>query len=169
MVLYHEKSIRKDGRSENFDAVEPGQSNRWLARAFDVLVAVAGLTFFAPVLLVIAIALRLDSRGPVFVREVQRGQNDEEIYALRFRLVSTGPNGDRSSPGLTWIGAVLRGSGIDELPQLFNVLRGEMSIARARPRAYGQERPTAAVSKESANCVAALLTRLFSGESYRER
>ena len=152
MVFYDEKSVSRNSRTENFDAVKPaGRSNHWSVRAFDVFVAVLALTFFAPILLAIAIAIKLGSRGPVFVREVQRGSNDEEIHVFRFRLAATRRQDDRSNPRLTWIGAILSGSGIDELPRLLNVLRGEISIAQPRPVAYGQENSTKNGSKESAN------------------
>ena len=152
VVFYDEKSVSRNSRTENFDAVKPaGHSDGWSVRAFDVFVAVLGLMFFAPILLAIAIAIKLDSRGPVFVREAQRGSNDGKIQVFRFRLVATRPQGDRSNPRLTWIGAILSGSGIDELPQLLNVLRGEISIARPRPVAYEQENSTKKGSKESAN------------------
>ncbi len=167
-MIFDGKSVSGEDRSGNSEAVKLAvHSTGWAARALDVSISVLGLTFFAPILLLIAIAIKLESRGPVFVREVQRGSNGRKIQVLGFRLVATPPQNDRSNPRLTWIGTVLAGSGIDELPQLVDVLWGELSLAGAGPVAYGQENSTKRRSKESANRVVALLKNLFSGESYR--
>jgi lipopolysaccharide/colanic/teichoic acid biosynthesis glycosyltransferase len=84
-----------------------------------------GLTLFAPILLIISIAVKLGSRGPIFVRETKY-RYDRAIKVLKFRVVA------RTNPRVTQVGQILNQTGIDELPQLFDVLRGEMSILGRR-------------------------------------
>jgi polysaccharide biosynthesis protein PslA len=82
----------------------------------------------SPIFLMTAIAIKLDSRGPIFVREPQLGPSNRVIQAFRFRSVTT--RTERSIwPRPNWITQVLGGTGLDQLPQLFNVLTGEMSLA----------------------------------------
>ena len=92
--------------------------------AFDFAVAAIGLIVFAPIFLVTSIAIKLDSRGPVFIREPKVGHHNQVIQVFKFRFVVA--HAERS---ITRIGQVLGETGIDQLPQLFNVLRGEISIA----------------------------------------
>ena len=96
-------------------------------RIIDFVAAVIGLMLFAPILLITSIAIKLESRGPVFIREPVVGCNNQMIKALKFRFMRV----DCPSPPqrLTRVGLILCETGIDELPQLFNVLRGEMSTA----------------------------------------
>ena len=87
VVFYDEKSVSRNSRTENFDAVKPaGHSDGWSVRAFDVFVAVLGLMFFAPILLAIAIAIKLDSRGPVFVRKPNVARTMERFRCSDFGL-----------------------------------------------------------------------------------
>ena len=96
-------------------------------RILDLAAAVTGVILLAPILLVTAIAIKLDSDGPILVREPKFGHGNRRIQLFKFRLV-TGC-GDSNTPGrITWVGRVLCETGIDELPQFFNVLRGELSI-----------------------------------------
>jgi len=97
-------------------------------RAFDFAAAAIGLILFAPILLVTSIAIKLDSRGPVFIRQPQLGRNNQVFQVFNFRFV-TACTESSICQGPTRIGRVLRETGIDRLSQLFNVLRGEMSIA----------------------------------------
>jgi lipopolysaccharide/colanic/teichoic acid biosynthesis glycosyltransferase len=103
----------------------------------DVTVAGAGLVLLAPVLLLIAAAVKLSSRGPVLFRQVRVGQGGQPITVTKFRTMRVGhggpeftPNGDRR---VTAVGRTLRFSGLDELPQLVNVLRGDMTLVGPRP------------------------------------
>ena len=113
-----------------------------LKRAEDLLIAVFGLIFSGPFLAVIALAVKLDSPGPVFFRQTRRGFNRNLIEIWKFRTMYV----DRSDadcevqtrardPRVTRMGRLLRRTSLDELPQLFNVLRGEMSIVGPRPHA----------------------------------
>lgn len=118
--------------------------DRFLKRAFDTSLAGLALLFFSPILVTVAIAIKLDSRGPVFFRQVRIGRGNEMFEMLKFRSMafeqcdgdgeqSTRRNDDR----VTRVGRFIRMTSIDELPQLFNVLRGNMSIVGPRPHALG--------------------------------
>jgi Undecaprenyl-phosphate glucose phosphotransferase len=108
----------------------------------DQLVALAILLLAAPVMILIAAAIRLDSRGPVFFRQRRFGFNDQLIEVWKFRTMrvecadaDATTQTRRNDPRITRIGRFLRKSSLDELPQLFNVLTGAMSIVGPRPHA----------------------------------
>jgi lipopolysaccharide/colanic/teichoic acid biosynthesis glycosyltransferase len=107
-------------------------------RLLDLSVAAVGLLVTAPLLLLIALAVRLESPGPVLFRQRRVGRYGREFEILKFRSMrhDSGPGplitaaGDRR---VTRIGALIRSTKLDELPQLWNVLRGDMSIVGPRP------------------------------------
>jgi Undecaprenyl-phosphate glucose phosphotransferase len=108
----------------------------------DRLLGVMILTLIAPVLLSIAILIKLDSPGPVFFRQRRYGLNNRLIEVLKFRTMhqhATDANAEqltrRNDPRVTRLGAFLRRTSLDELPQFINVVRGEMSIVGPRPHA----------------------------------
>jgi polysaccharide biosynthesis protein PslA len=115
-------------------------------RVFDVTVALTALFGLAPFLLVCAVIIKLDSAGPVIFRQRRRGYNHREFQIYKFRTMTTLEDGDhikqacRNDPRLTRVGRVLRRFNLDELPQLFNVLKGEMSIVGPRPHAVAHDR-----------------------------
>jgi Undecaprenyl-phosphate glucose phosphotransferase len=117
---------------------------RAIKRAFDVAAASAGLVLISPFLFLIALAIKLDSRGPVLFRQTRHGYNNEPIRVLKFRSMIVMEDGDnfrpavRHDPRVTRLGRFLRSTNIDELPQLFNVLVGDMSIVGPRPHATAQ-------------------------------
>jgi exopolysaccharide biosynthesis polyprenyl glycosylphosphotransferase len=135
-------------------------SARLLKRAFDISGAVLGLTLLAPVFLVAAIAIKVDSRGPIFFTQLRRGEFDKTFRIFKFRTMCTDAEARKpdfahlnmhegddprmfkipSDPRTTHIGAFLRRWGIDELPQLINVLRGEMSLVGPRPLILEEDR-----------------------------
>jgi Undecaprenyl-phosphate glucose phosphotransferase len=108
-------------------------------RAFDICIAGLGLLMLSPLLLAVSLAIRLDSRGPVFFRQIRHGYNNEVIGVLKFRSMTTIEDGRhfkqavKNDPRVTRAGRILRPTNIDELPQLVNVLLGEMSIVGPRP------------------------------------
>jgi len=109
-------------------------------RVFDVMVAAAGLVILSPLLTIVAIAIKLDSPGPVLFRQTRHGYNNETIKVFKFRSMTQVDEDEfvqavRNDSRVTRVGAILRRSNIDELPQLINVLRGEMSIVGPRPHA----------------------------------
>ena len=111
-----------------------------LPRAADVVLAVFGLLLTAPVAALAAIAIKLDSRGPVFYRQQRVGHRGELFEMWKLRTMSDGaPLGGiwdpltKDDPRVTRVGAFLRRTSLDELPNLINVLRGEMAIVGPRP------------------------------------
>ncbi len=111
-----------------------------MPRAVDMLIATLALLLFSPVLLVAAIAIKLGSRGPVIYRQRRVGLRGEEFELLKLRTMVEGsdPVGIgtavmRDDPRVTGAGRVLRRTSLDEIPNLVNVLRGEMAIVGPRP------------------------------------
>jgi lipopolysaccharide/colanic/teichoic acid biosynthesis glycosyltransferase len=108
-------------------------------RAFDLLVAVVGLIVFSPILLLVAVLIKLDSRGPVFFRQERIGYGFRPFLIWKFRTMvqDAAGKGGLITVGqdsrITRIGRVLRKTKLDELPQLINVLKGEMSLVGPRP------------------------------------
>ena len=105
----------------------------------DYVVATVGLLITAPILLVAAIAIRLESPGPILFKQPRVGRNNKTFMVYKFRsmtvdLADDGSAGTRrDSPRITRVGRFLRSTSIDELPQLFNVLQGDMSVVGPRP------------------------------------
>ncbi len=112
-----------------------------IKRAFDVFAAAVGLVVLSPLFLIVSITIKLDTRGPVFFRQLRHGFNNEPIRVLKFRSMTTTEDGDqftqaaKDDPRVTRVGRILRRTNIDELPQLINVLLGDMSIVGPRPHA----------------------------------
>lgn len=113
-------------------------------RAFDLLFASLALVLLGPLMIVTAIAIRATSSGPALFRQKRYGFNNEVVEVLKFRSMYTDmADADarkavtRGDPRVTPIGRFIRKSSIDELPQLFNVLRGQLSLVGPRPHALG--------------------------------
>jgi exopolysaccharide biosynthesis polyprenyl glycosylphosphotransferase len=126
------------------------RSSAAFKRAFDVIGASLGLLAVAPLMIAIAIAIKLDTRGPVFFRQLRVGRHGHRFYMLKFRTMVQGAEEmkdalrDRNEamdglfkiaadPRVTRVGKLLRSSALDELPQLLNIVRGEMSLVGPRP------------------------------------
>jgi Undecaprenyl-phosphate glucose phosphotransferase len=114
-------------------------ANRILKRIFDVVAASIGLLLLWPVFLVVAVAIKFDSAGPIFFRQARQGYNNEIIRVYKLRTMTTTEDGyaftqaKKNDPRVTKVGRFLRRRNIDELPQLLNVLAGDMSIVGPRP------------------------------------
>jgi lipopolysaccharide/colanic/teichoic acid biosynthesis glycosyltransferase len=111
-----------------------------MPRVLDIVIALFALAVLSPVLLVAAIAIKLGSRGPVLYRQRRIGLNGEAFEMLKLRTMVAGsdPVGigtvvTRDDPRVTRAGRVLRRTSLDEIPNLLNVLRGEMAIVGPRP------------------------------------
>src|SRR5207237_9325377 len=109
---------------------------------FDKLVGGLALLAAAPVMALIALAIRLDSRGPIFFKQKRYGFNNELIEVFKFRSMyadQADPNAaklvTKGDPRVTRVGRFIRKTSLDELPQLFNVMRGELSLVGPRPHA----------------------------------
>ena len=119
-------------------------SRRFAKRTLDLALTIPGLIFLAPLLIVVAIAIKLDSRGPVLFLQPRVGRGNRIFLTYKFRSMraeSTDRSGSKSTTQnddrVTRVGRFIRATSIDELPQLFNVLRGEMSLVGPRPHALG--------------------------------
>jgi len=114
---------------------------RVLKRLEDLLLGAIFLTLLAPVMLVVALAIKLTSRGPVLFRQRRHGEDGVEFNVLKFRSMKVMEDGatvvqaQRRDPRITPVGAFLRRTSLDELPQFLNVLAGTMSIVGPRPHA----------------------------------
>lgn len=113
-----------------------------LKQGLDYVLSSLALIFLSPILIVTAIAIKLESKGPVFFRQTRFGFNNNEIPVLKFRSMyvdrqdaSGAQRTEKNDPRVTRIGRIIRRTSIDELPQLFNVLLGHMSIVGPRPHA----------------------------------
>jgi putative colanic acid biosysnthesis UDP-glucose lipid carrier transferase len=115
--------------------------NGWLKRLEDVVVGSGVLTFIAVPMLLIAIAIKFTSPGSVLFRQRRYGLNGRQIEVLKFRTMTTSDDGDcvqqacKDDPRITKIGSFLRRTSLDELPQFFQVITGQMSIVGPRPHA----------------------------------
>ena len=122
-----------------------GPMQSFAKRSFDVIIASLALVLFSPLFLVIALAIRLTSPGPIFFRQRRRGYNSKEFRIWKFRTMTTLDDGvlieqaRREDTRFTWIGRHLRRTNLDELPQLINVVRGEMSLVGPRPHALAHD------------------------------
>lgn len=121
-----------------------------LKRAFDVLVSGAGLIVFSPVSLLIAIAIKLDDGGPVLFSQERVGLHGRVFQAHKFRSMVVDAERDTGAvqatlddPRITRVGRVLRATAFDELPQLWNIFTGDMSVVGPRPLRPGESDTTA--------------------------
>jgi undecaprenyl-phosphate galactose phosphotransferase/putative colanic acid biosynthesis UDP-glucose lipid carrier transferase len=120
-------------------------AERFVKRVMDVVIAVSAMLFFLPVMALTAIAIKLDSPGPVIFRQFRKGFNGKQFMMFKFRTMSVQENGSavvqatRDDPRVTPIGRLLRSASIDELPQLLNVLKGDMSLIGPRPHALAHD------------------------------
>ncbi len=122
-----------------------GGNDRWtggLKRAEDLLGAVVALLLFCVPMVLIALAIRLESPGPVLFRQRRTGLHNRDFLLFKFRTMrhascdsQGGTQATRGDPRLTRLGALLRRTSLDEVPQLVNVLRGDMSLVGPRPHA----------------------------------
>jgi Undecaprenyl-phosphate glucose phosphotransferase len=114
--------------------------SRFVKRGFDLIVALAALAFFSPVMLLVAIVVWLEDRGPVFYRQVRMGLDGKPFEIVKFRSMRVGAEretgakwAERDDPRRTRVGRLIRAWSLDELPQLWNVVRGDMSVIGPRP------------------------------------
>ncbi|MGH7090065.1 MAG: exopolysaccharide biosynthesis polyprenyl glycosylphosphotransferase, partial [Stellaceae bacterium] len=121
-------------------------------RMMDVTIAAALLILFSPLMLFLALLIRLDSRGPVVFRQQRFGFNQQRITIHKFRTMAWNsvedlvvPQARRNDPRVTRLGRFLRRTSLDELPQLFDVLAGTMSLVGPRPHAVVHDQRYAAL------------------------
>ncbi len=134
-------------------SIRPLAFRRWerlIKRAMDLLIASVALIVFLPLMLIIALAIKLDSPGPVLFKQVRVGKGGQEFVIYKFRSMRWGAEEEqerlrelsevdgpifkiKNDPRCTRVGRIIRRFSLDELPQLYNVLRGEMSLVGPRP------------------------------------
>ncbi len=125
--------------------------------ALDFILGTIALILFAPAMALIALAIKLDSKGPVFFKQRRHGYNHKIIEVYKFRTMSVMEDGDvikqaqKDDSRVTWVGKILRKTSLDELPQLFNVLKGEMSLVGPRPHALAHNHEYAELIQKYSN------------------
>lgn len=142
-----------------------GSMYRYVKRGLDVLLSLAGIIVLAVPMLVIAVAVKLDSPGPALFRQRRVGIHKTYFEILKFRTMRTDTPHDApthqlqgASTYITKVGAFLRKTSLDELPQLFNILLGQMSVVGPRPALWNQEDLLAERDRYGANDVRPGLT-----------
>jgi lipopolysaccharide/colanic/teichoic acid biosynthesis glycosyltransferase len=122
----------------------PWTRDRRLKTAFDKIAAVLSICFWAPLLLLLALVIKAESKGSVLVRQRCYGLRNRTFFVLRFRTTYAERDG-QIEPQVTVWGRLLRRTSLDELPQLFNILRGDMSLVGPQPEPEGQ--PNSAIHR----------------------
>ena len=121
------------------------RTERAIKRTMDIMIAIVGLVVLAPIFLITSVAILLETGRPVFFRQDRKGFGGKPFKILKFRSMRVLENGaiirqaESSDPRVTPLGRFLRRTSIDELPQLINVLKGEMSIVGPRPHAIAHD------------------------------
>jgi Undecaprenyl-phosphate glucose phosphotransferase len=150
---HHTRDILVQKRERHFDPylsveIQREPLNRWersAKRAFDVALAGTALIWLSPLLVFAALLIKLDSSGPVIFRQTRRGFDNREFRIWKFRTMTVLEDGpalqqaQRDDDRVTRLGKILRRTSVDELPQLVNVLRGEMSVVGPRPHAVAHD------------------------------
>lgn len=123
-----------------YDCVLEGMAvyKAFFKRVIDFMLALLGLIILWPVLLVISIAVKCDSKGPAIFKQVRLGKNGKVFHMYKFRTMvvnaeAGGVYSDNNDPRVTKVGNILRKTSLDELPQCINILKGEMSLIGFRP------------------------------------
>lgn len=118
---------------------------RYVKRALDVIISLVALIVLSPVMLIVALLIKLDSPGPVIFAQKRYGKNKEFFNIYKFRSMRTDTPKDVPTNDLTGaksfitpLGSVLRKTSLDELPQLWNILKGDMSLIGPRPALWNQ-------------------------------
>ena len=122
-----------------------GAASRWVKKAFDRIVAAFALLALLPILILIAAAIKIGMPGPVFFRQVRVGRGGREFQVVKFRTMVVGAEKtglglliEKDDPRIPLLGRFLRRWSMDELPQLWNVLKGDMSLVGPRPTVPSQ-------------------------------
>lgn len=112
----------------------------YIKRIIDIIVSLIGLIIASPIMLLTAIAIKLDSKGPVIFKQARLGRYGKVFYIYKFRSMcqgaeqkGTGVYSGKGDMRVTKVGKVIRATSIDELPQFLNILKGEMSLIGPRP------------------------------------
>jgi O-antigen biosynthesis protein WbqP len=136
-------------------------------RVVDLVLAIGGMVFFAPAMFLIVLAIRLENRGSILYRQQRVGRYGEPFTMLKFRtMVENAPDiptdqmQQHGEVYVTRVGRILRKTSLDELPQFWNIIRGEMSFVGPRPALHNQYELIAMREQTHANCVRPGITGL---------
>lgn len=162
--------MNADGKQGHLEAVEdithiPTFYESYIKRGIDIALSFCGLVVLSPVYAATALAIKKDDPGPVFFKQKRVAQNKGYFELVKFRSMSVNtpkdvPTHMLQNGGITKVGAFIRKTSIDELPQLWNIFRGNMSIIGPRPALWNQDYLTAERDKYGANDVKPGLTGL---------
>jgi Undecaprenyl-phosphate glucose phosphotransferase len=136
----HQRIVSLEIQRAPLSAIE-----RFVKRAIDLSIGMLALILFTPIMALTALAIKLDGDGPIVFLQNRRGFNGRQFVMFKFRTMTAQENGDvitqatRDDPRVTRIGKFLRAASVDELPQLLNVLQGEMSLVGPRPHALAHD------------------------------
>lgn len=146
MDFAHQRTIEANPSAQGAQPLVP-IADAGLKAAVDIVLAAIGLVALAPLFIIIATAIRIDSPGNVFFRQKRTGLNNEPFWIYKFRTMrphgsanGTVAQAKRDDTRITRVGRFLRRTSLDELPQLLNVVRGEMSLVGPRPHALEHDR-----------------------------
>ena len=112
---------------------------KFIKRFFDIVCSILGIIVLSPVFIIVSILIKLESKGPIIFKQLRAGKNSKPFYIYKFRSMKIEtPNiatndFTNSHVYITKIGKIIRKTSIDEIPQLFNILKGDMSIVGPRP------------------------------------
>lgn len=136
-----------------------------IKRLIDIILSLLGLIVLAPIFLILIIAIKVDSKGPVLFKQKRVGMNKKHFYILKFRTMRIDTPKDTPThlldnpdQWITRVGKFLRKTSLDELPQILNILKGDMSITGPRPALWNQYDLIAERDKYNANDVPVGLT-----------
>lgn len=162
--------VNADGKQGHLEAVAntthiPTFYEKYIKRGFDVVLSFGGLVALSPIYAVTALAIKADDPGPVLFKQKRVGEDKSYFELLKFRSMSVNtpkdiPTHMLQNGGITKVGAFIRKASIDELPQLWNIFRGNMSVIGPRPALWNQDYLTAERDKYGANDVKPGLTGL---------
>lgn len=131
--------MKNDAVKEYYDMLKKRKISLFLKRTFDIFMSLIMLIIFSPFMLIIAIMIKIDSKGPVFYRQIRitKGMKEFKIFKFRTMVNDADKIGSLVTVGndsrITRVGRLIRKVRLDELPQLFNVLFGDMSFVGVRP------------------------------------
>ena len=118
------------------------RSDQFMKNTLDRAIALIAIVLLSPIMLAVALAVRFESKGPIFFRQKRFGFNNELVQVFKFRSMYTDMSDASASklvtkgdPRVTKVGRIIRKTSLDELPQLFNVLQGQLSLVGPRPHA----------------------------------
>jgi lipopolysaccharide/colanic/teichoic acid biosynthesis glycosyltransferase len=141
--------VSHDDATKHSEGLDRASDSDWygdqVKRALDVVLAIFGLSVSSPLWVLIALAIKLEDRGPIFYRQDRVGRKGKVFQVLKFRSMvddaeeSVGPvQASRQDPRVTRVGKILRATALDELPQLWSILRGHMSFVGPRALRPGE-------------------------------